>query len=232
MAAIRTLSVLVVVSLFGVAACGSSAKKVDPVADLALAKRSVLTAADLPGYTGSPHTTNDDIPAADKKNFADCMKAPTTIFDDTPGAQKADSPDFAKGEAQISDSIEIDPKRSDIDNGFKTLSQPGTEPCLQKLFEAAISSGAAAGGAAGVTFGPATVSRFDVGVGQESVGYTLKISASAGADTAVFYIDLVFLPRDRAGLEFDFLNVTAPTDRTLLKSLVQKVYDRVGTSAA
>jgi hypothetical protein len=231
MVATRTFLVLVLVSLFGLAACGSSAKKVDPAADLALAKRSVLTAADLPGYTGTAHTSDDDIPASVKKDFADCMKVPTTIFDDKPGAQKADSQDFAKGEAQISDSIEIDPKRSDIDDGFEHISQPGTEPCLQKLFEAAISSGAASG-APGVTFGDATVSRFDVGVGKKSVGYTLKISASAQGETAVFYIDLVFVPRDRAGLEFDFLNVTAPTDRTLLKSLVQKVYDRVGTNAA
>ena len=229
MAVTRKLSLFVLVPLLGLAACGGSTKKVDPAADLALAKRSVLIAADLPGYTGTAHSNSDDIPASVKKNFADCMKVPTTIFDDTPGAQKADSADFAKGEAQISDSIEIDPKQSDIDDGFKQISQAGTEPCLQKLFEAAISSGAS--GTPGVRFGNADVSRFDVGVGSKSVGYTLKISASAAGNTSVFYIDLVFLPRDRAGLEFDFFNLGTPTDRTLLKALVQKVYDRVGNGA-
>jgi len=229
MAATRKLSLVVLASLLGLVACGGSTKKVDPAADLALAKQAVLVAADLPGYTGTPHSSSDDIPASVKKTFADCMKVPTTIFDDTPGAQKADSPDFAKGEAQISNSIEIDPKQSDIDDGFKQISKPGTEPCLQKFFEAAITTGAS--GTQGVTFGNAAVTRFDVGVGKKSVAYTLKISASAGGNTALFYIDLVFVPRDRAGLEFDFFNLGTPTDRTLLKSLVQKVYDRVGDGA-
>ena len=96
------------------------------------------------------------------------MKVPTTIFDDTPGAQKADSADFAKGEAQISDSIEIDPKKSDIDDGLKVISQSGSEPCLQKLFEAAMPP--AASGTPGVTFGNADVTRFDVGVGSSPSG--------------------------------------------------------------
>ena len=113
------------------AACGGSAKKVDPAADLALAKSAVLTDADVPGYTGSPHTPSDDIPAAAKKEFATCMKAPTTIFDDAPGAQKADSPDFAKGQAQVSNSIEIDPKKSDVDKGWSQISKRRPRPACR-----------------------------------------------------------------------------------------------------
>ena len=49
----RTGSILLLVSSLALASCGSSAKKVDPAADLALAKRAVLVKADLPGYTPS-----------------------------------------------------------------------------------------------------------------------------------------------------------------------------------
>ncbi len=230
MTSTRRCSIVVLVSLLALAACGGSAKKVDPAADLALAKSAVLTAADVPGYTGSPHTSSDDIPAAAKKDFATCMKVPTTIFDDTPGAQKADSPNFAKGEAQVSNSIEIDPNKSDIDKGWSQISKQEAADCLQKLFQSLIASGANA--AQGVTFGPASVTRFDLGIGDRSVGYAVKLSVSAtGGKSAVFYADLVFLPRDRAGLEFDFLDVGAPINRTFETSLVQAVYDRVGTKA-
>jgi len=230
MTSARRCSIVVLVSLLALAACGGSTKKVDPAADLALAKSAVLTAADVSGYTGSPHTSSDDIPAADKKDFATCMKVPTTVFDDTPGSQKANSPDFAKGENQVSDSIEIDPKKSDVDQGWSEISKQEAAGCLQKLFQSLITSGA--NSAQGVTFGPASVARFDVGVGSRSVGYALKFSASAtGGKSAVFYADLVFLPRDRAGLEFDFLGVDTPIDRTFELTLVRTVYDRVGTKA-
>jgi hypothetical protein len=221
---------VVLVALVALAACGGSAKKVDPAADLALAKSAVLTAADVPGYAGSPHTPSDDIPAAAKKEFAACMKAPTTIFDDAPGAQKADSPDFAKSQAQVSNSIEIDPKKSDVEKGWSQISKTEAAACLQKLFQSVITSGA--NNAQGVTFGPTSVARFDVGIGNRSVGYALKFSASgAGGKSAVFYADLVFLARDRAGLEFDFLDVDTPLNRSFETSLAQTVYDRVGTKA-
>ena len=110
----RVCSMFVLVSMLSFAACGgSSAKKVDPAADLALAKRVVLTKADLPGYTGKPHTKSDDLSSTQKKDFATCVGLPTTIFDDTPGAQNVDSPDFSKGRASVSDSVEIDPKKRD-----------------------------------------------------------------------------------------------------------------------
>src|SRR5437870_3778472 len=89
--------------------CGSSAKKVDPAADLRVAKSAVLTAADVPsGFHGSPHTNSGDLPAAAKKGFAKCMKVDLTLFDDTPGAQKADSDDFKAGDSEIDSSVEID----------------------------------------------------------------------------------------------------------------------------
>jgi hypothetical protein len=229
MTSARTCSILVLASLLGASACGGSTKKVDPAADLALAKRAVLTKADLPGYSGEPHTKSDDIPAKVKRDFAACMGVPTTIFDDTPGAQTADSLDFSKGDAQISNSIEIDPKKSDVDKGWDQISKQGAAPCLQKLFEALFTTGDAV--TAGVTFSHASVTRFDTGIGDRSVGYSVSFTATGPARTAVFYIDLVFLPRDRAGLEFDFFNIGTPLDHSFETALVQKVYDRIGTDA-
>ena len=211
------------------AACGgSSAKKVDPAADLALAKRVVLTKADLPGYTGKPHTKSDDLSSTQKKDFATCVGLPTTIFDDTPGAQNVDSPDFSKGRASVSDSVEIDPKKRDIDDGWNQISRAGVAPCLQKLFEAALR--AEPDFPKTVTL-DTSITRFDVGIGSRSVGYALTFTATGPGGTVVIYLDLIFLPRDRAGLDFEFSNVGAPPVRSFETALVQKVYDRIGNNA-
>lgn len=232
MTSVRTLSTLTVAAVIALAGCGGKSSKADPAADLALAKRAVLTVADLPGYTGKPHTPDDDIPAAAKKEFASCMGTTTSIFDDTPGAQKADSPDF-DGESGIglavSNSIEIDPKKSDIDKGWDELSKSSAQSCLGKLFDAAFKQGSLTD--PGVTVGTFKVDRFDVGVGDRSVGYEAVVPVSGQGRTAVVYLDLVFVPRDRAGMDFTFTSVGKAFDRALEKTLAQKVYDRVGNDA-
>ena len=90
--------------------CGGGTTKVDPAADLALAKSAVLTGADLPGYSEKPHQESSDIPDSVKNDFAKCLNLDATIFNDTPGAQKVNSADFAKDRATVESSIEIDPK--------------------------------------------------------------------------------------------------------------------------
>ena len=229
----RLGSVSLVVALLGAAACGSSAKKVDPAADLATAKSAVLTAADLPGYTGAVHQKSDDLPAAQKKDFATCMGVATTIFDDTPGAQKADSEDFSKGtndEYQVSNSVEIDPKKSEIESTWKAISDPRAAGCLQKLFQALFTSGAA--GNPNAKFAAAKVVKFDPKVGDRSIGYAVTFSASDGTHAPVaFFGDVLFMPRDRAGMELQFFQIGSAPDRALETALAQKVYDRVGTHA-
>ena len=224
----RTVSMLVLVPLVGLSACGGSSKKVDPAADLALAKRAVLTKADLPGYAGKPHTKSDDLTSTQKKDFATCTGLPTTIFDDKPGAQNADSLDFSKGQASVSDSVEIDPKKSDIDDGWKQISRAGIAPCLQKLFEAALK--AEPDFPKTVTL-DTSIARFDVGVGSRSVGYALTFTVTGPGGTVVIYLDLIFVPRDRAGLDFEFGNVGTAPARSFETALVQKVYDRIGDNA-
>jgi hypothetical protein len=230
MTSARTGSIVLLASLFAVSACGSSAKKVDPAADLALAKRAVPTQADVPGYTSAPHTPADDLPATLRKSFDGCLKVSASLFDDTPGAQKASSDDYSKGQAQISANAKVYPKKSDLDADFTALANAGTGACLQKLFEAAAQSGQANG--QNLTIGKESVNQFDPGIGGHSVGYALQLTLTLGKQSAVFFADVIFLQRDRAGLDFEFVDIGTAPDRALATSLVQKSYDRIGKDAA
>jgi hypothetical protein len=222
----RTPILLVAVLVFG--ACGGSTKKVDPAADLAVAKTAALTAADLPSYFAKPFQKSSDIPISVKKNFAKCLNVAVTIFDDTPGAQKVHSPDFTRNSESVSSSVEIDPKASDVDKGWNQLTTPGVARCLQQLFQAAVKLSAPSG----VTFGATTVTKFDVAVGSRSIGYTAKFSATSQSKALVFYVDFVFVARDRAGIEVDTSNVGQPFDRAAEIALARKMYDRIGTKAS
>jgi hypothetical protein len=229
MTSARTGSIVVLASLFAVSACGSSAKKVDPAADLALAKRAVLTKADLAGYTEAPHTAADDLPAPLKKSFAACQKVSTTFFDDAPGGQRANSSEFSKGESQISATAKIYVKTNEINQHFDEVSNAATGGCLQKLFEAAAKSGESNGQK--VTVSKESVSRFDLGVGSHSVGYAVQLTLASGPRTAAFFADVIFLQRDRAGLDFEFVDLGTAPDHTFETALVQKSYDRIGNDA-
>ena len=142
------------------------------------------------------------------------MKAPTTVFDDAPGAQKADSPDFAKGQAQVSDSIEIDPKKSDVDKGWSQISKAEAAACLQKLFQSLITSGA--NERAGCHLRPHVGREIRRGDRQSirrlraEVLRVRRPAARAPCSTPTWCSS----PRDRAGLEFDFLGIDTPLNRT------------------
>ena len=148
------LVILLVALLLG--GCGGATTKVDPAVDLALAKTAVLTAADLPGYSEKPYQESSDFPDSVKNDFAKCLNVDATFFDDIPGAQSVHSSDFEKDRASISSSIEIDPRRSDIDHGWDQFTRAGIEPCLQRLFDAGLKLVAPSGAA----FGATTVTRF------------------------------------------------------------------------
>jgi hypothetical protein len=224
----RAISAASVFAVTALSACGgSSAKKVDPAADLAAAKAAVLTAADLPGYTPKPHSESNDLPASAKQQFAKCLNTSTTLFDTTPGAQKANSPDFDKDQAEVQSSIEIDPTRADITKGWNEITQRGLEDCLGKLFDAALK-----GSVPGATFGATEVTRFEPHIGNQSVGYQMTIPATSQAGQQLrLYIDVIFVPRDRAGITLSGLNLDQPVDRATEIALAQKIYDRVGTHA-
>jgi hypothetical protein len=225
----RIMTILLAAGLLA-SACGSGSKKVDPAADLALVKGAVLTGADLPGYSGTAHTSADDVPAAIKKSFATCMKVPATIFDDSPGSQKADSQDFSKGEAGVSSEIKIYPTKSDVDDRWRQASNSITGPCLARLFENGAKLGTTAGNA--VKFVSSSGTQFKVGVGARSVGYSLKLTLTSGTQTTVLYADILFVQRDRAALALEAVDVGATPNRAFEIALGQTVYDRLGTKTA
>ncbi|MDQ1533005.1 MAG: hypothetical protein QOF28_766 [Actinomycetota bacterium] len=225
----------VVVLFSGVAlalsGCGGSAKKVDPAADLRVAKSAVLVAADVPsGFTGTPHTNSDDLPASAKKAFAECMHADATLFDDTPGAQKADSADFKKGDDEIDSSVEIDPKKKDIDKGYEQMAQSQTPACLGQLFDSAIKS--SAGSQPGVTYGTVKVTRASVtGIGDRGFTFSGTIPITAQSQALTFYFDVLLVQRDRAGITISTFQTNAPLDHDTELRLVRTVVDRVGDGA-
>jgi hypothetical protein len=51
------------------------------------------------------------------------------------------------------------------------------------------------------------------------------------AHSLVFYVDFVFVARDRAGIELDAFNVGKPFDRATEITLARKMYDRISTKA-
>jgi hypothetical protein len=230
----RSRRVIVLLASVGLAlsGCGSSAKKVDPAADLRVAKSAVLTAADVPtGFTGTPHTDSDDLPAAANKGFADCMHVAETLFDDTPGAQKADSPDFKKGDAaEIDSSVEIDPKKKDIDTGYEQMAQSATPACLGQLFDSAFKS--SVGSQPGVTFGKVAVTRDSVtGIGDRGFSFSLTIPVTAQSQSLTLYFDIFLVQRDRAGVTVSVFQTNARFDRNTELRLVRTVVDRVGDGA-
>jgi hypothetical protein len=230
----RSGRLIVLVASVGLAlsACGSSAKKVDPAADLRVAKSAVLTAADIPtGFTATPHTDSDDLPAAAKKSFAECMHVDETLFDDTPGAQKADSPDFKRGDAaEIDSSVEIDPKKKDIDTGYEQMAESQTPDCLGQLFDSAFKSSAAS--QPGVTFGKVAVTRDSVnGIGDRGFVFSLTIPVTAQRQSLTFYFDIFLVQRDRAGVTVSVFQTNARFARDAELRLVRTVVDRVGDGA-
>ena len=230
----RTSSLALVVGMVALAACGSSGggtKKVDAATDLATATAAVVNGADLPGYASSPHTNSDDPPSSITQDFATCVNLPTTIFDTTPGAQKVNSADFTQEQTQteISGDVVIYPAQSDADAAWTSISKSGIESCFQQLFEEAVKVGLTE--SEGITFGPTAVDRFDPGIGDRSIGYAVKITAAGPSSSGIFFSDFIFVARDRAAMELDFVQSGSALDRGFETSLAQKVYDRIGDKA-
>lgn len=231
MAPVGSSSIVAVVSVLALAACGGGggAKKVDPAQDLATASAAVLSINDLPGYASSPHTASDETPSSIITDFDTCLKVSATILDQAPGEQRVFSPDFSKDQTAIAGNVEIDANTSDIDDGWDVLAKPGTEPCFEQFFREAVKVGITE--SQGIGFGPVAVDRFDPGIGDRSVGYNVKLTATGPGAAAVFFVDFIFVAHDRAAMELEFSSSGAPLDRGFETGLAQKVYDRVGDQA-
>jgi hypothetical protein len=202
-------------------ACSGHAPKADPASDLAVARTAVPTPANLPGYHEAPYNAGS-LPAAAKRSFAACLKVSFTIFDDAPGAETAHSPDFSKEGAALTSSVAIEPKKGDVDKIWSELTNARSPGCLRQLFADAVTP---ADGSSGLSI-DTTETRFAVGVGSRSVGYTSKFTTPR--DPAVFYVDVLFVARGRAAMEIIALGDTKPFDRATEIAVARAMYDRVG----
>jgi len=228
----RRHSAIVLMTALVLGACGgstkaASTKKIDPVADRALAHAAVLTAADLSGYTANLFKKSGDIPESAIKQFAKCTNVGVTIFDDTPGAQAVHSPDFDKDRVSLSSSVQIDPTQSNVDQVWNEIRTAGVEPCLQQLLQAALKAAAPIG----VKLGDTKLTKFKVGVGNRSVGYAATMSTSSHGGHLALYVDLLFVARNRARIDLTAFSDGLPFDRATEIALTRTMYDRIGTKA-
>jgi hypothetical protein len=223
-------AIVVLVAALVLSACGGSAKKVekvDPAADLALAKTAVLTTADLPGYTANLFKKSTDISDSSKKQFAKCLNVGMTIFDANPAAQTVHSSAFVKDRASLSGSVEIYPKKTDVDQDWNEFTRPSSARCLQQLLQPSL----VAAGPSGAVFGRTTVAKFHVGVGSRSIGYATMVTASLHGGHVTSYADFVFVTRDRAAIDLVAYSEGLPFTRSAEIALVRKIYDRIGSRA-
>ncbi len=225
-----------------VAACGggsSSSKSsstttpptVNKAADLELAKGSVLTASDAPaGFSAKAHQESSDPPEPLKRDFANCVGTPVTIFDSN--GQKANGPDFANENGdEISNSVEVDATKADVDKGYAALTSPKINDCLAKLFAALLKDSSTSGGA-GMTVGEVTVDSFPVdGVGDRGVGFRVTVPITANGQSVTVYVDVASVQRGRSVLTVTASGNGTPPSRDLEKQLLTKMSERMGATA-
>jgi hypothetical protein len=234
----RALPVAVLIVALAASACSSDrtsridASPTPSSPDLTLAQHAVLRSSDVGGYRANKHTAQTDLSATLKRKFAKCTGAATTILDTEPGSQTAYSPDFSKGqtnEQQMTSSVVIHPKATDVDRDWNGFAGDKAKPCLEQVFKELKPAGDANGR---IKYGPLQVSEFEVGVGDRSIGYAISRSATGPGQIFQLDVDMIYVARDRAGMEFNFFNYGPNPDRAAEKKLAQKVYDRIGDKAA
>jgi hypothetical protein len=213
---------------FAASGCGGGGSKhADPAADLALAKSAVLTPQDLPGFAAAPRPKGKDVPAQAKRDFARCLKTDVTFVDHAPTAQEADSLNFTRLQAQVFSRVSIEPSAADIDAHWKVDTEAGIERCLEALYRTALKPKTPNS----ITVGLARVARFDVGIGDRSVGFTVSVPVTVNKIDPDVYVDLLLIARGRAGVEIEAEDVGTPFDRRTELDLARRVYDRIGTKA-
>jgi hypothetical protein len=221
--------------LLATSACGSSAKKSDPAADLQVAKGAVLTKTDLPdGYDSSPYQSSDDLPASAKLDFANCMNTKESVFNDAPGEQKVNSDNFDKENVEIQNEVEVYPKKGTVDDNYKLMTKDATPGCLSKLFQSAISAAQSQStdtteAGAGATFGTVTVTKLSVsGVGDHVVGFRASVPVTGNGQSETEYVDVVIATKDRAIVTLTATNSGEPFDQATETQLLGKVVGRIG----
>ncbi|MBV9592329.1 MAG: hypothetical protein JO147_00825 [Actinobacteria bacterium] len=189
--------------------------------DKAALSKVVLTVADLPGWTGSPHES-DPGDAADQAALVKCAGGKDTAGDQV---AEADSPDFDQSDASISSSATSFKSQSDIDADVALLKSPKISSCYEQLAKTQVAS-ALPGGATvdsvsfAVTPGPGTGPSNVAGIGKGTVTVTVS-----GQQTVV-YVDVAFITGRLTEAEIDIENPGQAVPVAFFDDLVHKVADR------
>jgi len=204
----------------GFVACGSDkATTASPDADLATAKKLVLTSTDFPsGWTGkADDQTKSPEDKADSKALSDCIGA------SGPEAETAkwNGDDFTMDQYQVSSSVNLVTDKAVFKKDVAAISGPKLQTCVKDVFTKVLTK------AIGAEPTSLDVTPFEVKkYGDVTKGLRMKVDTGTGATDTV-YVDLVLMGKNRAEVTATVLSVGQPIDPTLETSLLAKIGSRV-----
>jgi len=204
----------------GFVACGSDkATTASPDADMATAKKLVLTSTDFPsGWTGTPDDqTQSPEDKADSKALSDCVGTSGSEAE----TAKWNGDDFNMDQFQVSSKVSLVTDKAVFKKDVAAISGPKLQACVKDVFTSVLTKSIGS---------PPTsldVTPFEVKkYGDVTKGLRMKVGTGTGATDTV-YVDLVLMGKNRAKVTATVLSVGQPMDPTLENSLLAKIGSRL-----
>jgi hypothetical protein len=183
----------------------------------------VLQASDFPtGWKGTPPTPEDE---SDQSANAELNQCIGTSGSEAETAHKYGD-DFSKDDnAQASSEAATVKDDATYRSDLAAIQGPKLTPCLKEVFTKQMA------GPSGAPASEVEVSDLSVPKhGDATVGRRVTISVKGPTASAKFYIDFVFMAKNRVEVVASFLNAQAPFDSALEKSLLDKLGARVSAA--
>jgi hypothetical protein len=199
----------------------------DGGADEEAAQAAILTADDVPedfSEVAVPDPDTQEDPEM-LEELAECLdEDPEQFGDDNPGAESAfSSPDGQ----EVSSEVRYLPSADEAETRMEIFQNEDTPQCFQQVIDGLIENMI---GAAGEDVGvdDISVERLDVPeMGDESDGLEVSFTLSGQGQELTFYLDLILVRVDRAGVSMAFQGLGEPFPSDLAEELTQTVVDRV-----
>jgi hypothetical protein len=225
----RTSALAVIVAV-GAAGCGSSSTSTSASAPWttararAFAAAVIFAAADVPGFTASPHHET----SADRQNVAQLASCAGAV---DPSRQIVDvySDDFSRGSGlqaqQVGSSVDVLPSTSLAARDFMKFTAASARTCVgayvaRALAQSPVSSSVKFGTPSILTLAPPP------GTTANSFGYRFVIPVTASGVKLQFYVDLLFHRAGPAEIAFNDLAIgtplPAPDEQRLFSLLVTR----------
>ncbi len=195
--------------------------------DVEVARSSVLHAGELAGYTETPATKPDPSTEALRSNFLKCVHTDINIFTSSFGAHRADSPTFDAASSKVNAYVAVNVDQREVRRRFSVYQDPRTPACMLALYVAFLQTRVDAT----ATLNQPKVTRFDPGVGTQSLGFSISITVATRGSSEQFYADILIAVRDRAGISLSTITSGNTFDRSNEIEWLRRMYDRVGDRA-